>query len=87
MMIQIAEYDRPHRFVDVQVSGPFRRWRHEHHFAPDANDPSRTIMRDVVEFDAPAGVAGSVVAAMILGPYLQRLIGRRNGFLVDHLGR
>ncbi|MGH3488436.1 MAG: hypothetical protein ACRDP8_11080 [Actinopolymorphaceae bacterium] len=41
----------------------------------------------MVDFEVPAGVVGSVVAAMILRPYLQRLIARRNGFLVDHLGQ
>lgn len=87
MVVQIVEYDRPHRFVDVQVSGPFRSWRHEDYFAADPIDPARTVMLDVVDFEAPAGVAESFVATMTLRPYLQRLIARKNGFLVDHLNR
>jgi hypothetical protein len=38
-------------------------------------------MRDVVDFTAPAGAAGSLVAAVILRRYLRRLIQRRNSFL------
>ena len=29
---RITAFDRPHRFVDEQVSGPFRSFRHEHTF-------------------------------------------------------
>ena len=38
---RITEVDRPRRFVDEQVSGPFRRMRHEHLFetAGEATDP------------------------------------------------
>jgi len=76
MTVQITEYERPGRFVDEQIAGPFHRWRHEHVFATDPRDRTATMMRDVVDFDAPAGVAGSVTAALVLRPYLQRLIER-----------
>ena len=81
MTVRITGYQRPRRFVDEQVSGPFRRWRHEHHFTPDPLDPACTIMRDVIEFTAPVGAAGAVVSALVLRPYLRRLIARRNAFL------
>jgi ligand-binding SRPBCC domain-containing protein len=86
MTVQITEYERPWRFIDEQITGPFQRWRHEHLFAPDPRDHTATLMRDLVDFDAPAGVAGSVVAALVLRPYLQHLIQRRNTFLVHWLG-
>lgn len=86
MTAQITEYERPRRFVDEQVSGPFHLWRHEHVFTPDPRDRTATTMRDVVDFDAPVGVAGSVVATLVLRPYLQRLIQRRNTFLAHWLG-
>ncbi|MET8835889.1 SRPBCC family protein [Micromonospora sp. NPDC004540] len=85
MTVRITDHERPHRFVDEQVSGPFARWRHEHLCAPDPVDPSATIMRDVVEFSAPLGPAGALVARAVLRPYLRRLITRRNAFLAESL--
>ncbi|GAA5178656.1 hypothetical protein GCM10023322_06350 [Rugosimonospora acidiphila] len=85
MTVRITEYQRPVRFVDEQVSGPFGRWRHEHVFACDPRDPTTTLMRDVVEFTAPAGAVGALVSTLVLVPYLRRLIARRNGFLARSL--
>jgi len=44
----IEVWDPPRRFVDLQVRGPFRQWRHGHTFT-DSGD--RTLVSDVVDFD------------------------------------
>ncbi|MFS8100739.1 SRPBCC family protein [Lentzea alba] len=75
----ITAYDRPHHFVDEQVAGPFRHWRHDHHFARDGDG---TLMRDVVEFAAPFGPLGRVAERLVLDRYMPRLIRLRN----EHLG-
>ncbi|MEV4833870.1 SRPBCC family protein [Nonomuraea sp. NPDC049486] len=75
----ISAYDAPVFFVDEQVAGPFRRWRHEHRFADDGG--GGTVMRDVVEFAAPLGVLGRVAEAVVLGRYMEALIVRRNAHL------
>lgn len=38
-----------------------------------------------IEFTAPMGPAGALVATLILRPYLQRLIARRNAYLASSL--
>ncbi|MEU6730915.1 SRPBCC family protein [Nonomuraea wenchangensis] len=76
----ISGYDRPAYFVDEQVAGPFRRWRHTHHFVL-APDEEGTVMRDVVDFAAPAGPLGVVAEALVLRRYLARLILLRNAHL------
>jgi ligand-binding SRPBCC domain-containing protein len=43
-------YEPPLLFEDQQVRGPFRRWRHRHEIAPDAEGARLT---DVVEFEPP----------------------------------
>src|SRR5690606_33956247 len=50
MTSQITDYEAPHRFVDVQTSGPFGRWWHEHTFV---ETDGRTTMTDVVDFASP----------------------------------
>jgi ligand-binding SRPBCC domain-containing protein len=81
MTSKIVEWERPHRFVDQQVSGPFARWRHEHIFATDTIGANTCVMHDVIDFTAPAGVLGRFVSALLLRPYLQRLIRNRNAFI------
>ena len=86
MTVRITEYRRPDRFVDEQVRGPFGRWRHEHVFAPEPGDVATTVMRDRIDFTAPMGPVGVVIASL-LRPYLSRLVARRNAFLASSLAR
>ena len=80
MTSRITEFDRPSRFVDEQVHGPFAWYRHEHRFATSDDG---TVLQDGVSFQAPAGILGRIVEQFVLRRYLARLIGERN----DHLGR
>ena len=49
---RIADWTPPHRFVDEQLAGPYRKWRHEHTFEPAG---AGTLMRDRVEYAPPGG--------------------------------
>jgi ligand-binding SRPBCC domain-containing protein len=73
----ISAYDPPGCFVDEQVAGPFKLWRHAHHFEPDGNGGTR--MRDVIDFAAPLGPLGTVAELTVLNWYMPRLIRGRNG--------
>jgi len=46
----ITAWQPPHRFVDEQISGPYRQWIHEHTFKPRDGG---TLARDVVHYAAP----------------------------------
>jgi ligand-binding SRPBCC domain-containing protein len=80
MTSRITAYDRPRRFVDEQVAGPFRHWHHEHTFSWDATAKA-TVMRDVIQFVVPLGALGRLVDAILLERYMRRLIEKRNGHL------
>jgi ligand-binding SRPBCC domain-containing protein len=78
MTSRITRMSPPDSFVDEQVRGPFRRFRHEHRFSADGDG---TLMTDHVVLSAPFGVLGRA-AEFVVGPYLRRLIEQRNAHLL-----
>jgi ligand-binding SRPBCC domain-containing protein len=78
MSSRVTALDRPRRFVDEQVRGPFSRFRHEHVFEPSG---SETVMIDRVSFAAPLGPLGWAVERVVLADYVRRLIETRASFL------
>jgi ligand-binding SRPBCC domain-containing protein len=70
--------EAPEYFVDEQIKGPFRRFRHVHEFIEDAEG---TKMVDRIEFAAPFGPVGRVAEKFVLARYLRRLIEARNRHL------
>ncbi|HEU4369740.1 MAG TPA: SRPBCC family protein [Methylomirabilota bacterium] len=51
----IREYDPPHRFVDVQVRGPWARWEHRHLFLEEGGG---TWVEDRVTYRLRLGPLG-----------------------------
>jgi uncharacterized protein (UPF0548 family)/ligand-binding SRPBCC domain-containing protein len=81
MTSKITAFDRPHRFVDEQVRGPFRVFRHEHRFERAGEV---TVMIDRLTVGSP--VLGRLAESVVLVPYLRRLIRSRNHHLLSALG-
>jgi ligand-binding SRPBCC domain-containing protein len=75
---RITGFDRPQRFIDEQIRGPFHRFHHEHLFEPFDGG---TRMTDIVEFEAPAGWLGRLAERWVLANYLRTLIEERNRYL------
>jgi len=59
----IQEWDPPHRFVDVQVRGPYRLWHHTHELEPDGDG---TLMRDTVRYAIGFGPFGEVARRAVI---------------------
>ena len=68
-------YDPPRMFEDVQVSGPFKSWRHRHFVEPHEKG---SLLRDEVDFETPLGVLGRVAAPLLVEPRLRRLFEYRH---------
>jgi ligand-binding SRPBCC domain-containing protein len=73
-LTRIEVWEPPLRFVDAQVRGPYRVWRHEHSFA--ATDGG-TLMRDRVDYDLPLGPLGDAAHALFVQRDLQRIFDHR----------
>jgi ligand-binding SRPBCC domain-containing protein len=79
MTARVCELDAPTRFVDEQVTGPFREMRHEHTFLTTGDASTRVT--DRVTFTAPLGPVGSVVTKILLAPYMRRLLTTRSAYM------
>ena len=60
---RIEEWRPPTLFIDVQLKGPYRFWRHTHSF--EARDGG-TLMRDTIEFAVPFGALGDLCAGWLV---------------------
>jgi ligand-binding SRPBCC domain-containing protein len=59
----IETWQPPRTFVDVQLSGPYRLWRHTHRLAPV---PGGTEIHDHVEYRVPGGALAAPVVRRLL---------------------
>lgn len=75
----------PHGFADEQVRGPFRRWRHEHRFAPLPG--GRAEMIDRITYELPGGAAGSLLADAMVRRRLTSMMSYRHERLSRDLSR
>jgi ligand-binding SRPBCC domain-containing protein len=60
-LTEIRTWNPPHRFVDIQRSGPYRLWHHTHTFEAHGD---RTRMTDVVRYTLPFGALGRLVHSL-----------------------
>lgn len=68
-------YDPPKMFEDVQVSGPFKSWRHRHIVEPH---PDGALLIDEIEFEAPLGFLGSAVTPFLILPKIAKMFEFRH---------
>ncbi len=71
-----VEYDPPHLFADRQVSGPFARWVHHHHFLDDGR--GGTTLRDVVDYEVPLGALGRLCGGGFVRAKLEKMFDFRH---------
>jgi ligand-binding SRPBCC domain-containing protein len=72
---KITAFNRPYSFIDEQVTGDFRRMKHEHHFKPIENG---TIMIDQFFYELPYGSFGNWMNRIYIGRFMERLLEERN---------
>ncbi|MEC0228787.1 SRPBCC family protein [Paenibacillus alba] len=75
---EITEMDYPLRFVDEQVRGAFKRFRHTHEFYTTENG---TQMIDVFDYTSPMGWLGKLVDVLFLQRYMKGFLIKRNMYI------
>jgi len=80
----ITEYEPPFFFIDEQVRGPYRFWRHRHSFRPTEGG---TVVSDRVEYALPFGWIGRIVHCLAVRRRLQHIFAYRQTALTEMLRR
>ena len=70
----IESWEPPREFVDVQLRGPYRVWRHTHRFAAEG---AGTRIFDDVDYELPLGLLGRVVEALWARREIVKIFGYR----------
>ncbi|MEM8912464.1 MAG: TIGR01777 family oxidoreductase [Planctomycetota bacterium] len=78
-----TEYDPPNRFVDVQESGPFASWRHEHRF--EAADDGTCRLSDRLQYRLPLGTPGRWFGGGLARNAIESMFAYRHRITIDDL--
>lgn len=80
---EITHVDHLHFFVDEQRVGPYRIWHHEHHLK---TIPNGVEMHDIVTYQPPLGVLGSLANTLIIKAQLKHIFAYREKKLIELFG-
>jgi ligand-binding SRPBCC domain-containing protein len=83
-LTQITAWEPGVRFVDVQLSGPYRLWHHTHEFAADG--AGATVMRDTVRYALPLGPLGEIAHRAFVARDLARIFDFRRAEVARRMG-
>ena len=81
---EITEWEPPHRFVDVQLKGPYKLWHHEHRFLAEGTG---TRIFDEVRYALPFGVLGRVAHAIKVKKDVESIFAYRRAVIEQRFGR
>lgn len=79
----IEAFEPEERFVDVQLRGPYRVWRHTHEFKEDARG---TRIIDRVQYELPLGPLGTIAHAIVVRRTLAHIFDFRASAIAELFG-
>jgi ligand-binding SRPBCC domain-containing protein len=72
---RIEAWEPPHRFVDVQLSGPYSLWHHTHTF--EADGPDAVWIGDRVRYSVPLWPLGEIANRLLVRRDVERIFAYR----------
>lgn len=70
-----TKYEPPQMFEDLQISGPFHKWRHDHIVK---SHESGAILRDEINYEPPFLIFGKLAAPLAIIPKLEKMFAYRH---------
>lgn len=81
---QIDEWAPGRGFVDRQLRGPYRLWRHRHSFMAEDGG---TVVSDAVDYALPLGRLGELAHVLFVRRDLERIFAHRQRAVAEALER
>jgi ligand-binding SRPBCC domain-containing protein len=79
----ITDYQSGKSFVDEQLRGPYKLWRHRHDFR---SVDGASVISDRVEYELPFGILGRIAHRILVGRQLKRIFAYRQRAIARILG-
>ena len=76
----ITHYEKPYKFVDQQLKGPYTLWHHTHTFE---EKDGGTLIRDELKYAIPFGLLGRIVHALYVKYDIRSIFKYRQKILDD----
>ena len=73
--LRITEMDDALKFVEEQVKGDLKSFRHEHHFKEVDNG---SLLIDMVYMEEPRDAIGGLIGRMFMKGYFEKMLHKRN---------
>lgn len=74
--LEHRDYRFGEKFCDLQISGPFKSWRHDHIFSDTAEGGG--ALEERIQYEAPGCMAGRIIGEPLLSFQLERLFRFRH---------
>lgn len=74
--LEHRDYRHGRSFTDVQITGPFRFWKHVHRMVPQG--PDACLLEDTIEYELPLGLVGRLLGEPFMQRKLKRLFAYRH---------
>jgi len=81
---EIIAWKPPHRFIDSQLKGPYRKWIHEHKFEAVGNE---TKMTDTVEYAIPGWIFSNIINNIFVKKDILKIFKFREEKLITIFGQ
>ena len=72
---EITQIKHHQHFIDDQRVGPFALWHHQHHFR--ALDDRTTEMTDILHYQAPLGILGTIADRLFVHQQVKQIFSAR----------
>lgn len=81
---EIAEWNPPHRFTDIQLKGPYQKWHHTHTFE---SLKGGTLIQDQVLYRLPLGVLGRLAGGAFVKKDVAQIFAYRTARVCELLSQ